>query len=65
MDQKKLARLIFILGLLLTLIFVSADFIGLGVYDGFGPQQTIATIVGVVISFIGIILYFQKKKDLE
>jgi LPXTG-motif cell wall-anchored protein len=65
MDQKKLARLILILGLLLTLISITADFIGLGNYPGFGPQQTIATIIGVVIFLIGSFLYFQKKKDPE
>lgn len=63
MNQKNLARLILILGFLITLIFATADFTGLGSHVGFGPQQTIGTIFGVFLILIGIVLSLQKKKS--
>ena len=61
MGQKKLASIILILGFLITIFFATADFTGLGSYSGFGPQQTIGTIVGVLLGLIGIVLTLQKK----
>jgi hypothetical protein len=55
--------LVLIIGIGLLVASVLADVIGIGNDVGFGPQQTTGTIVGVLITAVGLYLIPKKKSD--
>ena len=57
MDSKTASIVVFALGALMLLASLTADITGLGDDVGFGPQQTIGTVVGIVVLGIGAYLY--------
>ena len=61
MDSKTASIVVIALGALMLLASLTADVTGLGDDPGFGPQQTIGTVVSIVVLGIGAILY--KKSD--
>ncbi len=61
MNNKTAAMVILVIGALLLLASLLADVIGIGDDAGFGRQQTMGTIAGVVVLAVGAFLY--KKTD--
>jgi hypothetical protein len=57
MDSKTAAIVVVALGALMLLASLTADITGLGGDVGFGPRQTIGTVVGIVVLGIGAYLY--------
>ena len=57
MDSKTASIVVVALGALMLLASLTADMTGLGDDVGFGPQQTIGTVVGIVVLGIGAYLY--------
>ena len=63
MDSKTTSIVVVALGALMLLASLTADMTGLGDDVGFGLQQTIGTVVGIVVLGIGAYLY--KKSGTE
>jgi LPXTG-motif cell wall-anchored protein len=61
--RSKPGVIILVIGLGLLVASLFADSIGIGDDAGFGPQQTMATAAGVVITALGLLFTFKKKKD--
>ncbi len=57
MDSKTTSIVVVALGALMLLASLTADMTGLGDVVGFGLQQTIGTVVGIVVLGIGAYLY--------
>ena len=60
-DNKTASILLLVVGIGLLAVSLLADFIGLGDDPGFGNQQMMGTIVGVVITAIGLFLTLRAK----
>jgi len=56
MTGRQLAGIIVIIGVRLLAASLLADVIGIGDDPGFGMQQTMGTIAGVVIAFLGLVV---------
>ena len=61
MNNKIASKVVIVIGALLLLASLLADVIGIGDDVGFGPQQTMGTIAGVLVLAVGAYLY--KKSD--
>jgi len=59
-NKKKAGMVLLIIGLILLLLSVLADFIALGRSPGFGPRQITGIIVGAIVLLIGILLIPKK-----
>jgi hypothetical protein len=57
MDNKTASIVVIAIGALMLLASLTADISGLGDDVGFGSQQMIGTIVGIVVLAIGAYLY--------
>ena len=57
MNNKTASIAISVLGALILLASLTADVTGLGDDPGFGGQQTIGTVFGVVVLAVGVYLY--------
>ena len=60
-DNKTASILLLVVGIGLLAVSLLADFIGFGDDPGFGNQQIMGTIVGVVITAIGLSLTLRAK----
>ena len=56
MNDKIPSKVVMVIGALLLLASLFADVVGIGDDAGFGRQQTIGTVAGVVVLAIGIYL---------
>jgi hypothetical protein len=54
---------VLVVGILLLLASLSADLTGLGDDVGFGRQQTIGSVVGAVVTVVGVFLMTRAKKQ--
>lgn len=63
MGNKTASIVVAALGALILLASLTADMTGLGDDPGFGKQQTIGTVVGVVVLVIGLYLYRTKAPE--
>lgn len=61
MDKISAATMVMIIGGGLLLVSLLADVIGVGDDVGFGPQQTMGTVAGVLILAVGV--YLNRKQD--
>lgn len=57
MDNKTASIVVVALGAIMLLASLTADMTGLGDDVGFGPQQTIGTVAGIIVLGIGLYLY--------
>jgi hypothetical protein len=63
MTVKKAASIILLLvGIGLLVASLLADAIGIGDNLGFGPQQTMGTIAGAIVTAVGLFLTLKKSK---
>jgi len=60
MDKIDASVVVLVLGAGLLLVSLLADVVGIGDDVGFGPQQTMGSVAGVVVIAIGVYLI---KKD--
>ena len=60
MDKINASVVVLVIGAGLLLASLLADVVGIGDDVGFGPQQTMGTVAGVVVIAIGV--YLMKKK---
>ncbi len=56
MDKKTLNMTVLVVGIVILVICLFADVIGIGDSPGFGRDQAIGSIVGVIITAVGIFL---------
>ena len=56
MDKVNANVVVLVLGVGLLLVSLLADVVGIGDDAGFGPQQTMGTVAGVVVIAIGAYL---------
>lgn len=54
--SKMASMVVLVIGIGLLVVSLLADFIGVGDDPGFGRQQTLGTIAGVIVSGIGLFL---------
>ena len=55
MANKNQGMILLVVGVLLFLVSVTADYLGIGGAPGFGWKQIVGVVVGVVIAAIGMI----------
>ena len=60
MSKKTISLAIIIVGLLVTIISLIADFIGIGSYPGINTAQFGGIAIGLIIILIGLILIRKK-----
>ena len=60
MDKIDASVVVLVLGVGLLLVSLLADVVGIGDDVGFGPQQTMGTVAGVLVIAVGV--YLMKKK---
>jgi hypothetical protein len=61
MDRKKVLGIVLIAaGLIIAVVFATADFTGLGSHPDFGPSQIIGTVAGVVVFVLGLVVTYRK-----
>jgi hypothetical protein len=60
MANKSIGIVIIILGVIVAIVAIFADFIGIGNKSGFGWQQIVGTAVGVIAVIIGV--WFAQRK---
>jgi hypothetical protein len=60
--MKVLRIVLLVVGLLLFLISVLADMLGLGISVGFGTRQIFGTILGLIVTAVGVFLLLKKEK---
>lgn len=58
--QKTLGMILFLIGLIIFILALSADFIGLGAYPGYGYKQVSGFIVGAAAIIAGVLLKRKK-----
>ena len=63
MSNKMAPILVLVIGIGLLGASLLADVIGIGDDPGFGNQQTTGTIVGVIITAVGLYLALKAKSD--
>ena len=63
MTNKTGPVLVLVIGIGLLVVSLLADVIGVGDDPGFGSQQTMGTIVGVLIAAVGLYLTLKAKSD--
>ena len=51
--QKRTSMIFILIGIIIIILALSVDFIGLGVYPGYGYKQISGIVVGVIAIFIG------------
>ncbi|MCP4663037.1 MAG: hypothetical protein GY856_47205 [bacterium] len=56
MSKKSLGMLVVIIGILLLLGSLTADYAGIGRSPGVGWLQTLGAVVGVVLAVVGLLL---------
>ena len=61
LDKRTAGIILLIVGGGLLVISLSADVIGIGDDPGFGRQQTMGTVAGVVVMAVGLALTFKEK----
>ncbi len=61
LDKRTAGIILLIVGGGLLVISLSADVIGIGDDAGFGRQQTMGTVAGVVVMAVGLALTFKEK----
>ena len=59
--SKMASTVVLLVGIGLLVVSLLADFIGVGDDAGFGRQQTLGTITGVVVSGVGLFLTLKSK----
>ena len=58
--QKKIGMVFLLIGIIIFILASSADFIGFGVYPGYGHKQISGIILGVIAIIVGG--YLRRKK---
>jgi hypothetical protein len=61
LTDKTAPILVLVIGIGLLAASLLADVIGIGDDPGFGSQQTAGTVVGVIITIVGLYLTFRGK----
>ena len=61
MDKINASVVVLVIGVGLLLVSLLADVVGIGDDAGFGPQQTMGTVAGVVVIAIGAYLMNKNK----
>ncbi len=61
MRGKKIAGIVLlVVGIPILVLSVGFDIMGFGGYPGFGAYQIGGTIVGVIVTIVGVVLTFKK-----
>jgi hypothetical protein len=64
MDFMKILRIIvLVIGLIILILSVLADALGLGMSCGFGTRQILGTVMGIIVTAVGIFLLRKNKKE--
>lgn len=61
MDKKTLSTVVLIIGIVILVASLFADSIGIGNNPGFGPNQTIGSVVGAAVTAVGFFLRAKSK----
>ena len=61
MDKKTLSTVVLIVGIVILVASLFADSIGIGNNPGFGPKQTIGSVVGAIVTAVGFFLRAKSK----
>lgn len=60
MDNKQLGIVLLVIGVIILLLSLLANFIGVGSAPGFGYKQITGTVVGVIVAIVGYVLFSRK-----
>jgi hypothetical protein len=59
-ESKRLSSIMLVVGIIVLVISILADFAGIGRAPGMGPNQIMGVIVGGVVTIIGVIKRLKK-----
>ncbi len=59
LSNKTAGIVVLVLGVGLLVVSLSADVTGIGDDPGFGPQQTMGSVAGAIITVVGLYLTFK------
>jgi cytochrome c biogenesis protein CcdA len=66
MGKKRIAGIIlFIVGVIISLLVLGLDLVGIGTTPGFGWNQIIGVVVGAIVAIVGVILMFIPQESLK
>jgi hypothetical protein len=61
MRRKKITGIVLlVVGISILVLSLGLDIMGFGRYSGFGSYQIGGTIVGVIVTIVGVVLTFKK-----
>ena len=61
MEGKKMAGIVLlVVGIVVLLLSLVADVLGIGSSPGFGSYQIVGTIVGAIVTVVGLVLTLKK-----
>ncbi len=58
--KEAVGIVILVVGIVVLVLSLAADFIAAGAYSGFGYQQVIGVILGVIVGAVGLFLMLKK-----
>jgi hypothetical protein len=59
-NRKTLGIILIAVGVVLLIGSLAADAIGIGGFAGFGYQQIIGTVAGIIVAIVGFVMYSRK-----
>ena len=59
-NMKRIGLILLVVGVIVLLLSLVADLFGFGQTAGFGGNQIIGTIVGIVVGVVGLVLMLRK-----
>jgi len=59
-SKKTVGIVLLVVGIVVLLLSLGADVIGLGGWLGFGPRQIVGTVVGAIVTVVGLFLTLKK-----
>ena len=61
MDKKTSSAAILVIGIVILVVSLFADSIGIGDHPGFGSDQVIGSVVGAIVTAVGLSLMVKAK----
>jgi hypothetical protein len=61
MERGKAGLYLLALGIVVVLVFATADIVGIGADPRFGPKQITGCLAGLILAGVGSFLYFGRR----
>ena len=58
--KNTVSIVLIVVGIVILVLSLVADLIGIGGHPGFGLKQTVGTVVGAIVTIVGLVWKFKK-----